>query len=47
VQGLGNSTDMLKRPKKFGEEVGKAFYVSVVRGRKKKKSLMENERQLR
>jgi hypothetical protein len=40
-QGLGYSTAMLKNLKKFGEEVGKAFYVSEVRGKKKQKTSRE------
>lgn len=40
-QGLGYSTAMLKSLKKFGEEAGKAFYVSEVRGSKKQKNSRE------
>jgi len=35
LQGLGYSTPMLKSLKKFGEEVGKAFYVAEIRDNKK------------
>jgi hypothetical protein len=35
LQGLGYSTAMQKSLKKFGEEVGKAFYIAELRSRKK------------
>jgi hypothetical protein len=35
LQGLGYSTTMLKSLKKFGEQVGKAFYIAEVKGNHK------------
>jgi hypothetical protein len=42
LQGVGYSTPMVKSLKKFGEEVGKAFYVAEMKSHKKQ-MLLENE----
>jgi hypothetical protein len=42
LQGLGYSTAMVKSLKKFGEEVGKAFYAAEVKSNQKQ-PLLETE----